>query len=351
MYKPSPLLAPVVFVPGVLYEAAVRLRNLSYSSGLLTQARLPRPVVSIGNLTLGGSGKTPLVILIAQLVLKLGYPAAVLTRGYGRRSHVRSYILPPGITIERPAVESGDEPALVRRYAPGTWLGISSDRLSSGRVIFGRSADVIFLLDDGFQHRQLFRDLDIVVIDQTQPLLSNHVFPRGSLREPLSGLRRCDAVVLNGTSAEADLIVRAIRETNRHALILRCLQKIRRLVPLLAWNDSGPGEVPTIGCSKAFLIAALGNPDRFRKNVEETGIKAVGCSFFRDHHQLTPDEWRDCIRQARRCGAEAAIITEKDAIKIMEPPDFPLLVAIQSTEIDRPTELEQLLVKVIRGAR
>ncbi len=353
MYKPSRFFAPVLLVPGVLFEAGVRMRNLSYSKGLLTQARLPRPVVSIGNLTLGGSGKTPLVILVAQLILKLGYPSAVLTRGYGRHSRMRSHILPPGTTIEHPALELGDEPALVRRHVPAAWLGVSSDRLASGRTILGRCPDVVFLLDDGFQHRQLYRDLDIVVIDQTQPLLHNRIFPRGSLREPLSCLRRCDAVVLNGTpaAAEAALIVRAIQEINSHVPVLRCLQKIRRLVPLSAWNDPNSEDVSGVGCNKAFLVAALGNPERFRKNVEEAGIKAAGCRFFRDHHRLTPDDWRDCVLQARRCGADTLIFTEKDAIKIKEPPDFPLLVAIQSTELDRPAEMEQLLLRTIRGAR
>lgn len=352
MYKPSPFLAPLLFVPGLIFEALVRGRNLSYSAGLLSSRRLHRPVISVGNLTLGGSGKTPLVIHVARTLTKLGHIPAALSRGYGRRSLAESHVLPPGNDVLFLAYNLGDEPALIRRYVPEIWLGISMDRYSIGREIEERCPKVIFVLDDGFQHRQLSRDMDIVVIDRSQPFLRDHVFPRGTLREPLSGLRRCQAVILNGISSapDHDLIKRAIQKVIPHNHIFSCTQRIDSLVPFTIWNNPAAEEVPSAKCSCAYLAAALGNPERFRNDVEKLEISIVGSRFFRDHHRLTHQNWQNCIKEAGRRGAEAIIITEKDAVKILEPPDFPLLVAIQSTLINRPAEFEQLLAEAIREA-
>ncbi len=351
MYKPPPLLAPLLFIPALMFEAVVRLRDLAYSEGILSPIRLPRPVISIGNLTLGGSGKTPLVIHAARAILGLGHPAAILSRGYGRAAADDEQILPPGHQIPLPAINLGDEPALLRRRVPEAWLGVSPHRHALGREIAKRCPEAVFILDDGFQHQQLHRDLDIVVVDQIQPLLSNHLFPWGSLREPLSGLRRCHAIVLNRTSSarEAQWIESALRRIHPLAAILQCVQKIDRLVPFSVWNESASEDASVVPWRKAFLVAGLGNPERFRKNVHDMGIEAAGFHFFRDHHRLTREDWDDCVRQARRCAAEAIIISEKDAVKVTESPAFPLLVAVQSTGFDRPVEFEQLLLKTIRG--
>ncbi|HYK91507.1 MAG TPA: tetraacyldisaccharide 4'-kinase [Acidobacteriota bacterium] len=351
MYKPLPSLAPLLYVPSLLFGAVVRLRNLSYSRGALRSARLPRPVISIGNLTLGGTGKTPLVIHLAATLLRLGHQTAILSRGFGRHRIAISHVLQPRGDGPLHTSHLGDEAALIRRRLPEAWLGISTDRFAVGRKIAGLSPGVVFVLDDGFQHRQLHRDLDIVVIDPTQPLGENHLFPLGSLREPVSGLRRCHAVVLNGGAPAAVMasIASTLADINAHARIFHCTQKIDLLVPFGAWIDSTFAPTVAGRCARSFLTAALGNPRRFRADVENLGTTVTGCRFFRDHHILTRQEWRDCVRQADRAGAEAIIITEKDAVKIVEPPDFPLLVALQSVRFDRPAEFEQMLTKVIQG--
>lgn len=329
------------------------MRNLTYSAGLRSARSLARPVISVGNLTLGGSGKTPLVIHVTKTLQNLGYTPAVLTRGYGRRSIVLSRVLPPGEEVSSPACDLGDEPALMRRRIPEIWLGISPDRYAIGRGILERCPEVVFVLDDGFQHRRLRRDCDIVIIDRTQPLLSNHQFPRGSLREPLSGLRRAHAVVLNGTpeTSGSDFIEKVILEISPRIRIFHCIQRIVSLMPFAIWNGHESGNLSSVQCATALLAAALGNPARFLKDVGDLGIRVLDSRFFRDHHRLTREDWHRCIESARRCGAEAIIITEKDAIKIFEPPDFPLLVAVQSTFIDEPGEFERTLRDAIRDAR
>src|SRR5262249_53976455 len=159
-----------------------RARNELYAGGWLRERRLPRPVISVGNLTLGGTGKTPLAIYLAELLRKLDAAPALLSRGYGRRSRDRIQVFGPGDEVSNLVWRAGDEPALVRRRVPAVWLGISKDRRAAGERVLEKKPDVVFILDDGFQHRKLHRDLDIVVVDRAQPLTTNRVFPRGTLR-------------------------------------------------------------------------------------------------------------------------------------------------------------------------
>ncbi len=349
MYRPSSYLRPVLYLPSLLFELAVRTRNLSYASGLLSAARLPCPVISVGNLTLGGSGKTPLVMFIARSLIALGYIPAVLSRGYGRKSLSSSRIVPPARVISPPDTELGDEPALIRRSLPETWLGVASNRHAVGRRIAALCPEVVFILDDGFQHRQLYRDLDIVVVDGSQPLLRNRLFPLGSLREPLSSLRRAQTIILTGPDAdeETDSTASVLQGMIPDAVLLRCIQRIGGLVPMATWKSPACQQTSPVSSRRVFLVAALGNPGRFQGDVADLGIDVAGCRFFRDHHRLTPRDWRKCIESARYAGAEAIVVTEKDAIKILQPVDFPVLVAVQSTVLDRPVEFQRILLKAV----
>jgi tetraacyldisaccharide-1-P 4'-kinase len=355
---------PVVYIPGLAYEALVRTRNCLYSSAILAQHRLPAPVISIGNITLGGSGKTPLVIRVAQILVKLGYTPAVLTRGYGRAHPNKMRIVAPHETVPNPAATLGDEPALIQRHIPSAWLGISKNRLEAGNTIAGRDPKAVFVLDDGFQHRKLHRDLDVVIIDMSQPLKSNRVFPRGTLREPVSGLQRCDMVVLHGLPREAEPVGLELGDYLKPgATILPCEQRIQAFVPFRSWRQSAPGsqnagEPPCFPKAtpgrpalpgSAYLVSALGNPERFQSDIRRMGIAGPGATFFPDHHQLSQKDWQNCVERARRKKADTIITTEKDAVKITEPPDFPLLVAVQTTRMADTGKFETVLKNCIEG--
>lgn len=357
MHRIPPRLAPAVFLPGLIFESLVRARGALYSFGLAAQRRLPNPVISIGNLTMGGSGKTPLVISTARIVTGLGYQPAILTRGYKRKGPAAPLVLSPGETAASPAEALGDEPALMRRHLPSSWMGISKNRFATGQEIARRAGRVVFILDDGFQHRRLHRDLDIVVIDASQPLASNRIFPRGTLREPPGSLKRCGAVVVNRGAGAADAAVESeIRSIHPAAAVFHCLQRIGALVPFARWRQAGPdpaeeSERREEAHGPAYVVAALGNPGRFLRDLRQMGIEVSGTSLFRDHHQLSPKDWQACSGDARRRGARAIVVTEKDAVKIGEPPDFPLLVAVQSTEIDEREEFECLIRKTVEERR
>jgi tetraacyldisaccharide 4'-kinase len=346
MYRVPRALAPFVFLPGLAFEALVRTRNRLYTSSAFPQRRISRPVISIGNITMGGTGKTPLVMHVARTLLMLGFVPAVLSRGYGRVGPGTSHVVPPGKDIPDPASCLGDEPALIRRSIPGVWMGISKNRFTIAGTMENPGAKMVFILDDGFQHRQFSRDLDIVIIDASQPLKSNRVFPRGALREPVEELRRCHAIVLNGNASPDDpAVVESELESLRlPALVFHCEQKIEALIPLDSWEKAeAPGTASRSDVRSAYLVAALGNPRRFLLDVQKLGINVHGARFFPDHHRLSREEWHACAKEAHRKNADAILTTEKDAIKISLPPEFPLLVATQSTTISESVEFENLL--------
>jgi tetraacyldisaccharide 4'-kinase len=354
MYKVLSALAPVVYLPGLVYEIIVRGRNALYEAAKLPQHRLPRPVISIGNITLGGSGKTPLAICVAHVLRGLGYTPAVLTRGYGRARPNEMKIVAPGVTTPRAAETLGDEPALIQRRVSSAWLGVSKNRFKAGKEIAERVPEVVFILDDGFQHRKLHRDLDIVIIDLSQPLKSNRIFPRGSLREPVSGLGRCDVIVFHGPADEAnqDATGWMPQDLKIAASLFHCKQRIDALIPYALWKQNPPGMGMEGGThivpKSAYLVGALGNPERFQRDLLRMGIGGPGATFFPDHHTLKRKDWQNCVDKARRKGADTIITTEKDAIKIGEPPDFPLFIAVQKTELADVKGFETILNQRIK---
>lgn len=344
-----PALTLITYFPALIYEALIRLRNRMYASELLPRHHLPQPVISIGNLTMGGTGKTPFVICTARILSEMGFDVAILTRGYGRRNPKKSIILMPGQTIPNPEQIIGDEPALMRHQLPSVWMGISRNRFFTGNVIAKQKSPLVFLLDDGFQHRKLHRDLDIVIVDSSQPLENNRIFPRGTLREPAVELQRADAIIVNGlpdSQSIADFETR-LGKFSFKAPIFHCVQPIHYLVPFAYWKNGEKIPISAERPRSAYLVTAIGNPVRFFNDVHRMGIEVRGTKYFRDHYHFKEEDWRYCSREAGKCGAEIIIVTEKDAVKIAKPPEFPLQIAVQSTEIHDINGFRQLLRKKI----
>jgi len=344
-------LAPLLYIPGLIFEAMVRVRGFLYSASLMRPRRLPAPVISVGNLTAGGSGKTPLVIYIARRILDLEMNPVILSRGYGRQSPGRNWILAPGTVVPSPARMLGDEPALMRRHLPSAWMGISKNRFQAGKDVARKCTRAVFILDDGFQHRKLHRDLDLVVVDQSQALSSNRILPRGTLREPLSELRRSHWVVINGATdrEKADLLESEIQSLHAKARIFSCTQTIKCLIPFSVWLQNQNASSSTEAPRSAYLVSALGNPDRFERDIRQLGIEIRGHRCFSDHYWLKEKDWFHCAQQARTLLAEAMITTEKDAVKIAQPPDFPLLVGVQSTHIADASVFDLALKQKLEG--
>lgn len=288
-----------------VYAGAAALRNWIFDRGLRTPRRLLRPVISVGNITTGGTGKTPVVRWLASRLREHGRHVAVLARGYGAEPGK------PGdeqIMLERLLNVGGMDPVAV---------GAHPDRFALGsRLLSERPKIDAFVLDDGFQHRQLARDLDIVLINATSPFGYGHVLPRGMLREPLAGLSRAGAFVITHADqvAGADVsdIERRIREHNPDAPIYRAAHAHAGLTTA-SGETRPPDELGTKGW---FAICGIGDPQTFVRQLESAGGRRAGHRWFADHHRYTAADFDEVRRDARAAGADVLVTTEKDWAKL-----------------------------------
>jgi len=349
----------------MIYQAGVYLRNRAFDGGLIPARNLSQPVVSVGNLTLGGTGKTPFVICLAGLLKVIGYEAAILTRGYGRVESAKTIILAPEEDTDFSMFQLGDEPSLIRRRLPESWLGVSSDRFLAASAISRRIEStkrgypLVFILDDGFQCRGIRRDFDIVMVDPAQPPGIERMFPMGALREPVTELRRARVIVINGAglsdtngarNTHLEKTTERLRKYAPEADFFHCIQRIHEIIPFSAWLDVKVPQQLQAQPKTAFLAAAIGNPYRFKDDIQGIGIETRGCAFFRDHAVIDKKRMEMCVAAARKANAEAIIITEKDAVKIYSPPDFPLHVAVQKTELYDDGRFLEILQRVLINA-
>lgn len=325
-----------------LFRTGVRIRHDLYRRRLFRTRRLNHPVISIGNLSVGGTGKSPLVRYFAEFLRDAGLAPAILSRGYRGTSESKNRLVSTGSGLLATPTEAGDEACMLARNLPGVPVAVGKRRWASGRLIerLHPDPDRIFLLDDGFQHLGLARDLDLVVCDATRPLQSESLLPAGRLREPPRALSRADAVLLTRCHlAEARLAKREeeIRSLAPHA---PCFQFRTEPVALRELNAGGMEEPLARAGRKAVVLAALGNPQQFLKDVARAGVKVVNEFLFRDHHPYTQEELDVVIERAHRLGGEFIVTTEKDAIRLegLNLRDLPFLaldICFRPAEPDR----------------
>jgi tetraacyldisaccharide 4'-kinase len=269
-------------------------------------------VISIGGITIGGSGKTPFTIFLAGQLRDRGRAPAILTRGYRRRSPAENVVLAAGARV--PTSLTGDEAQIFLRSGVAP-IGIGSNRYETARVLLDRFPSTgILLLDDGFQHARIHRDLDIVLIDGLDPFGAGEVVPLGRLREPLSALKRADAFVV--TRAESDLrfgaINNCLRDYNPEAPVFRTRLNARN------WRDYGTSERIEVQNKRVAAFCGLGNPQNFWHTLDLLGLDVVFRWEFEDHHSYRPRELHYISRQALLHGAEVLVTTEKDRVNLPE---------------------------------
>jgi len=293
------------------YAAAVTCRNAAYDKGLLASHHGGVPVVSVGNLTLGGTGKTPLVAWLARAWLERGLRPAIVSRGYGAARGTRS-----------------DEAAELAVVLPGVAHVADGDRVAAVRRAAAQGAEIV-VVDDGFQHRRLARDLDILAVDATDPWGCDRLFPRGLLREPLSGVARAHAVVLTRAGSV---------DRDGRLAIRRRLERLPRRGPMFAWvesthrplrlraADGGTRPLDALAGARVAAFAGIGNPGAFRRAVEELGGRVVGFRAWPDHHAYTAADAVEIGRWAGALGADLLMTTLKDLVKLPaeRPGDVPL---------------------------
>jgi len=333
----SPLLAPV----SQAYGAGVVLRAALYKKQWLKTKRLNQPVLSVGNLTTGGTGKTPLVILLAGILKEAGWKPAILTRGYKRQSKESCIVIEPCKEPKPTSDEVGDEAALMARRLTQVPLVVSSDRYSAGRLAESHFEVDIHLLDDGFQHLNLHRDINILVIDAMQPFSSGQLLPAGRLREQILAAGRADLIVITRGSPKANALIGAALDgfgIQRPTFTART--QLRGLEPL-----GLPGEKFRMPYSEqrlrpALAFCGLGNPNGYFGDLERWGFTVTRKLAFSDHHRYYQPEIQQILDQAKASGAEWLLTTEKDVQNIPGPwrenlPLFYCCIELKIAEKDR----------------
>lgn len=308
------------------YRAALAARDRAYRWGVLPTGRLPCPVISVGNLTLGGTGKTPTVELVARTLRELGAAPAVLSRGYGRATR-GVVVVADREAILAEARAGGDEPRLLAERLPGVPVVVGENRYEAGRVAVERCGATALVLDDGFQHRTLAKDLEILVVSGRAPWGNARVFPRGTLREPLGGLRRAHAVLVTNPAGSETVaeVTTTVRRHHATAPVLAARYELQDASEPLRGRRLPARE---LGGRRLLAFAGLGSPEGFAETVDATGIRRVGFVEFPDHHWFTPSDVAELARDARAAGAQGLVTTEKDWMRMRElpPPPLPLWV-------------------------
>ena len=303
----------------LIYRSVVSLRNGLFELGILKQQKMRSPVISVGNLTVGGTGKTPLTILLANFLREKGYRPAVLSRGYRSGTSSPVHVVSDGARILLDGTESGDEPLLIARSCPGVAVLTGAVRTLTGRRAVDQLGADILILDDGFQHRHVVRDINILLMDRARPFGNGFLLPAGPLREPPAALGRADLIVVTDSDERG---AQALPPDGRIPPEIPMFRGVRRPRDI---RRGGTGEIlPLASLSGARVCAfsGIGSPDSFRKTLRSLGADVGCCLDFPDHYRYRREDLERI--EAAAAGAKAAMIvtTEKDGVHLEDFPFF-----------------------------
>jgi tetraacyldisaccharide 4'-kinase len=289
-----------------VYGRIAALRRVWYTRFPGMQYRLPCPVISVGNLVVGGSGKTPIVAAIAQLLLRQGERPVILSRGYRRRTRPEAIVVvSDGTRVLVPVHDSGDEPQMLARLLPDVPVVVCARRYRAGQEAMSRFTPTVMLLDDGFQHLQLARDIDLLVISPAD--FEADLLPAGTLREPIAAGSAADAVIVPGSLEEAAAVSSALG-------VARAFSAFARYEPFRSLAD---GAAMTIaGGTRVIGVAGIARPGRFFKAVESCDVRLEREISFHDHHWFSRRDVERVERSAREAQASLVVTTEKDAMRL-----------------------------------
>ncbi len=357
--RTDPVTLPVRFVLrclSVIYRIIISTRNSLYTRHILKTRAVPCRVVSIGNLTVGGTGKTPVVIMTARFLLNRGYTVAVVSRGY-RRQGKESFIISDGVSLAASPIESGDEAHIIDSALPGVPVVVGADRYRAAQLAYDRFRPNVLLLDDAFQHRRLYRDVDVVTLDAHNPYGNGRLLPRGILRESPYSISRAKAVIVTRyhEGLQREKIDRMIRFYERTVPIF-----FSRHIPSGLREAFHDADEDTMDMIQRFTkpqelngvrIAALSNiacPDSFLQMLESLGSDVVFHRVMEDHHRYIEQELDGVQSESINAGAEILVITAKDERNL---PDGYKFKIIQAYVLDIEAELlenEDKFVEIIK---
>jgi tetraacyldisaccharide 4'-kinase len=316
---------------GAAYGAVGALRAALYARGILRSHRLRGPVISVGNLAVGGRGKTPIAARVAEWARDDGLPVAILSRGYAGSFTGDALVVSDGGSTHAGAAIAGDEPVMLARRLPGVVVAVGPRRDVVGRAVEERFGPRVHVLDDGFQHLRLHRDLDLVCLRAHD--LDDVPLPAGALRERARSAERADALLVWDDPAPAGLFPGRVF-------------RVRRRPAGFVDRDGGSAEAPR----RAFLVAGIAHPERLEADLRALGVDVAGRAFFADHHAFRAEDVVRVESQARSAGADALVTTEKDLPRL--PATALGVVALRiAPEIEDEDRLRARVLAVARRVR
>ncbi|MBE6106213.1 tetraacyldisaccharide 4'-kinase [Anaerovibrio lipolyticus] len=353
----------ILFILSKVYSMLVNLKLDSYKFGILKTNKLGCFVISLGNITVGGTGKTPTAQRLAKYIRDMGYKVVILNRGYRAKWQGEVGLVSDGNHIYMEADQAGDEAYMLAKHLPEVPVLIGRDRYKTGQYAIEHFGAEVAILDDGFQHWKLARDLDVVLIDSVNLFGNGHVLPRGTLREPITHLERADVCLMTkvdqGLPGFKKYIRDQIAKYGSNPTVVESIHHPQSCIELCDWKRNVASEgmsISAIKDKKVVALSAIGNPASFEQTVASAGAEIIESFRFPDHHEYTQEEMVDAMEQAVRQGAEAIITTEKDAVKLpMEflaavPDEKQIPVLILTVEVvlqNGKDEFEEMLQRKI----
>jgi tetraacyldisaccharide 4'-kinase len=331
MNLPPPL-RKLLWPLSLLYGAGVRARVWLYAHRWFKQKRLNATVISVGNLTVGGTGKTPMVIWLAEKFVADGKRVAILSRGYRGRNG------------------TSDEIELMKFRLEGrVSFGVGKDRFAEGHRLESRQPTDVFLLDDGFQHLQLARDLDILLMDASRPLAGEHLLPAGRLREPVAAMSRANLIIFTRADTASGTL-EAIAKLNHYPVFAASTRLLgfRRL-----GGETNRLSANEIGAGPFFAFCGLGNPDAFLGDLENWGLAICGQAIYPDHHRYTQRDILEVRQAGKRAGTNAFVTTEKDAQNLgaLNFEEHPVYVAVIDLLVTPEADFRNVLDQTLAAGR
>ena len=314
------------------YRLIINFRNWLFDHKILKEVTLPCPVISVGNITVGGTGKTPCVIMLAQMLQENGFKPAILSRGYGGKSINPVNIVSDGHKILLDSRIAGDEPFLIAQTLKGIPVITGAKRIVTGKIAVDQFGADVLICDDAMQHRQIFRDINLVLLGSRSLSGKNYLLPRGRLREPITELKRASAIVLTRAN-EAQQTKNKIGELIQ-AENIPVFRSIHKPQDIIKGDYSEQKPLSMLAGKNVCAFCGIANPDSFRKTLSDVQAQVLSFDIFPDHHRYSISELGKIKSEFIDCHADFIVSTQKDGARLQEFPDFVNMIYMLRIEME-----------------
>jgi len=322
------------------YGGSVKLRETFYKKGIFQSKRLPCPVISVGNITLGGTGKTPMTIYVARLIQHLGYGVAIISRGYKGKAETKGGIVCDGQNVCMKPDQAGDEPFMLAQSLKTVPVVVGKNRFKAGTLAVKKFNTDVILLDDGFQHLGLFRDINLVLLDSARPFGNNYLFPKGTLREPISSISRGDAIILTRSNVTQTNALVKLKNFKKSVPIFQSFH-VPYIYKIIHANNASHKErsrpllkpdFHSFNGKRVFAFSGIARNDDFRRTIENLNCKITDFFEFPDHHWYLENELDEIVNSAIDLSSDCIFTTEKDYARIIHRNTWPIDIVIIGIE-------------------